>query len=164
MVSSTRYFYGKEQMKRDHRDEHPGCKVMWPWLKWCSNYRYASQLVGYALEDVAKWPEKEWRPFYNICVQYHDVTRYRSGARSAYINYRERFADDEWAFHLEECRINMDMLGEDDDYFEGRTYEEYVEHRWEHKQMVKAVNVLYAYGMFNKKTGQIELDNLKKLK
>jgi len=149
---------------RDHRDEHPGCKVMWPWLKWCSNYRYASQLVGYALEDVAKWPEEEWRPFYNICVQYHDVTRTRSGNRDTYISFREGWHEDEVESNTFECKAMWKSLGGDHEHFEGKTLEEYTAHRWQYKQMVKAVNVLYAYGMFDKKTGQIKLDNLKKLK
>lgn len=137
---------------------------MWPWLRWCSNYRYASQLVGYALEDLAKWSEEDWRPFYLINKKYDQTTSKRQGVRDTYIAFREGWHEDEIESNAFECELIWNRLGGDHRGFDGMNLEEYTAHRLAYKQMVKAVNVLYAYGMFNKKTGQIELDNLKKLK
>lgn len=163
MANSTRYFYGKEQM-RDHRDEHPGCKVMWPWLKWCSNYRYASQLVGYALEDVATMDKESFDFTFQNCRRFHGVTRMRRENRNTYISYREGWREDEY----EELEATTRFMGEHipmgDPFYQGRSFEEHIQHLLFHRQQVAAVHVLYAYGMFDNSTGILVLDNLKKLK
>lgn len=147
---------------RDHRDEHEGCKVMWPWLKWCKKYRYASQLVGYALEDVKTMPEEDFRTHYTLCKMYHDVSRYRSSARSAYIAHRERSHEDDVEFEKESAQRFVDMMAGGPGAT--RTAEAEFEDMWKRRQQTKAVGVLYAYGMLDKRTGEIKLDNLKKLK
>lgn len=149
-------------LKRDHRDEHPGCKVFWPWLKWCSKYRYASQLVNLALKDIETMDEKDFQRHFEICKQYDDVSKHRSGVRSAYIAHIERWHEDDVEFEKESAQRLRDNFGEK--FLGGRTVEEEFEHMWMRKQQSKAVAVLYAYGMFNKRTGKIELDRLSKLR
>lgn len=149
---------------RDHRDEHEGCKVMWPWLRWCSRYRYASQLVGYALEDVKTMEPELFASIFQNCKRYHDVTRHRSSARSSYIAHREKSHEVDYEMKREEVQRFYKYIALGDPFYNGRDYEQEVAHQWMRGQQIEAVQVLYAYGMLNKKTGQIELDNLKKLR
>ena len=135
---------------------------MWPWLKWCSNYRYASQLVGYALEDVKTMEKEAFDRHFQICKMYDDTSSHRSGARSAYIAHRERWHEDDVQFEKESAERYVEMF-KDRPGATGTAEEEF-EKMWMRMQQSKAVQVLYAYGMFNKKTGQIKLDNLKKLR
>jgi hypothetical protein len=151
-------------LKRDHRDEHPGCKVFWPWLKWCSNYRYASQLVQMCLDDIQTMDPLHVKSQFDICKRYDDVTRYRSGVRSAYIAHREKWNEDEYGEVEASVRIMGDYIPVGDKFYEGRSYREQVDHLWFQRQQTKAVNVLYAYGMFDKSTGVIVLDKIKNLK
>lgn len=147
---------------RDHRDEHPGCRVMWPWLRWCSRYRYASQLVAYALEDSKTMDPKRLESQFRNCRHYHSVTKYRSGARSSYISHKEKWSDyDETE---DSVRMMGDLIPVGDSFYQGRSFREQVDHLHFQSQQIKAVNVLYAYGMFDRSTGVIVLDNLKKLR
>jgi hypothetical protein len=148
---------------RDHRDEHPGCKVFWPWLRWCSNYRYASQLVQMCLDDIQTMEPKLFSDIFQNCKRYDDVTKRRSGARSAYIAHREKWSED-YESKREEVQRLYKYIPLGDSFYEGRNLDEQVEYEWFRGQQIKAVQVLYAYNMFNKKTGQVNLDNLKKLK
>lgn len=148
-------------LKRDHRDEHPGCKVMWPWLKWCNKYRYAYQLVTLALKDIETMDEKDFQRHFEICKQYDDVSKYRSGVRSAYIAHIERWHEVDVELEKESARRLHDNFGPK--LLNGWTIEEEFEYMWMRQQQSKAVSVLYAYGMFNKRTGKIELDRLSKL-
>jgi len=137
---------------------------MWPWLRWCSNYRYASQLVALALEDIKDMSEDDFKWAFGWCHDYDEIQSHRSSARSGYIAHIERWHEDD----IEQLKWSIDYMAKELDrdgaYFEGRTPEEQFEHEWKLKQQKKAVVVLYAYNMFNKRTGQIELDRLKKLR
>lgn len=99
---------------------------------------------------------------FEICKSYDDVTKHRSGARSSYIAHVERWHEDDVNFERASAKMLFDDLGID--RLEGRTAEEQFERMWMRSQQTKAVNLLYAYGMFNKRTGKIELDRLSKLK
>lgn len=148
---------------RDHRDEHPGCKVMWPWLRWCSNYRYGSQLVQMCLDDIQTMDPQDLYAQFRNCRQYHSVTKYRSGVRSAYIAHKEKWSEDYDEIE-HSVRIMGDFIPPGDAFYQGRSFREEVDHQFFQRQQVKAVSVLYAYGMFDRSTGVIVLDNLKKLK
>lgn len=147
---------------RDHREEHEGCKAMWPWLKWCSRYRYASQLVGYALEDIKGVPEE----VLDQKFQFYRTNNYwkrRSDTRAKYIQAHAGWEELEREAIEHMTDYMIEDFGPNPSYFEGRTREEEIEHRvFEHQQKL-AIHVLYAYGMFNPRTGKIELDRLKKL-
>lgn len=115
-----------------------------------------------ALEDVRTMPEEEFRSHYAICKMYHNVSKHRSGVRSSYIAHRERWHEDDVAFEKESAQRLVEMLAGSPGTT--RTAEAKFEDMWMRKQQTRAVSVLYAYGMFDKRTGEIELDNLKKLR
>ena len=146
---------------RDHRDEHEGCKAMWPWLKWCSKYRYASQLVGFALEDIKNLSDDEEtdRMFelYNR-KEGRDIWKRRSDARSKYIRVLEGWDEED----RRSARFSAQGLAElkNDPELEEGLYQELMRTN----RVWKAAHVLYAYGMFNTRTGKIEVDRIKKLR
>ncbi|GAA2138406.1 hypothetical protein GCM10009825_24730 [Arthrobacter humicola] len=52
--------------QRDHRDEHPGCRPVFPWLPAYNRYRLNVNLIAAATEDVAGMPEAapaDWLDF-----------------------------------------------------------------------------------------------------
>lgn len=148
-------------MSRDHRDEHEGCEVFWPWLKWCSKYRYASQLVGFALKDIETLCDDEevGRMFelYNR-KEGREIWKRRTDARAKYISVLEGWnEDDQFA-----ARVSAQSLSEirKDPTLEEGIYQE----QMRIKRVWKAAHVLYAYGMFDGRTGKIKMSNLDKLK
>lgn len=147
---------------RDHRDEHPGCKAMWPWLKWCSRYRYASQLVGFALEDIKNLSNDTEidRTFelYNRKTEGTNYWKHRSDARAKYIQVLEGWDEED----RESTRFSAQGLAElkNDPNLEEGIYQEMMRMQ----RVWKATHVLYAYGMFNTRTGKIEVDRIKKLR
>lgn len=146
---------------RDHRDEHEGCDVFWPWLKWCSKYRYASQLVGFALEDIETLSDDEEvdRMFelYNRKTSGKNYWKHRTDARAKYISVLEGW-DEEDRFAARSSAQLLSEMHKDPSLEEG-IYQD----QMRIKRVWKAAHVLYAYGMFNPKTGKIEVDRLKKL-
>jgi hypothetical protein len=115
------------------------------------------------LDDIQTMDPQELYEQFRICKQYHSVTKYRSGARNTYISHREKWSDD-----YDEIEATTRMMEEwtpiGDPFYQGRSFREQVDHLYFNRQQVKAVNALYAYGMFDRSTGVIVLDNLKKLK
>lgn len=146
---------------RDHRDEHPGCDVMWPWLKWCSKYRYASQLVEYALKDIETLSnDEELARMFKLYNRKdgRDIWKRRTDARAKYITTLEGWDEDD-QFSARVAAESWASIVRKDPSKEEEIYQE----QMRIKRVWKAAHVLYAYGMFNTRTGKIELDRLKKL-
>lgn len=151
----------EDELNRDHRDEHDGCKVFWPWLKWCNKYRYASQLVGFALEDIESLSDDEEvdRMFrlYNRKVDKH-YWKHRTYARAKYICVLEGW-DEEDQFSARASAKSLSKIRKDPS-LEEEIYQE----QMRIKRVWQAAHVFYAYGMFDMRTGKIKMSNLDKLK
>lgn len=107
---------------------------------------------------------KDLKDKFNICKRYHDVCKHRSGVRNTYIAHRERWREDEYGEVEASARMMGELIPAGDIFYQGRSFREHVDHLWFQRQQSKAVDVLYAYGMFDRSTGVIVLDNLKKLR
>lgn len=147
--------------KKDHRKEHEGCDAVFPWLLSCSRYKSRRKLVEMCLEDVKTMEPERFEFLYRNNREYHDVAHYKSSARSAYIAIIEGWREDEYEHELYMANWSKEQGY---DILEGKTPEEYAKHMMWRKQQGKALDVLYAYGMFNHRTGKIELDRLNKLR
>lgn len=146
---------------RDHRDEHEGCPVSRPWDRWCSRYRYPSQLVEQALSDILTLSEDDIRIFFDLYKKDHDFWKTRRLARTPYISLLEGWSELERRSATFEVDSLIKVLGEG--WLEGQTREYHIERALFRKRQYVAIQYLYAYGMFDMRTGKIKMANLAKL-
>lgn len=144
---------------RDHRKEHEGCDAVFPWLNSCSRWKSRRKMVEMCLEDIKDMDKDLFDKLYQVKRDHHAVAKSRYSARDKYISIVEGWNEEEQSI----ARDMAEWRFEHGNMFFGKTVEEDVEHVLKRERQSQALSVIYAYGMFNKKTGKIELDRLNKL-
>lgn len=126
---------------RDHRNEHPDCKAIWPWLPACNRYRLNVNLTAAATEDVRGMPESDRDHWLDFLRGWEGRSRWH--LRSEYISYRENWREDDRHINVAEAAAMARDLG--DKYLQGRTVEQAANDAWRLKVQRLALEVLYVY-------------------
>jgi hypothetical protein len=127
--------------KRDHRDEHAGCRALWPWLPACNRCRLNVNLIAAATEDVKGMPEAARADWLDFLRDRDRPSKWH--LRSKFIAHRENWRERELESNLAEVASWARHLG--DDYLAGHTVEEVAASEWRLKGQRLALEVLYTY-------------------
>lgn len=130
------------ETKRDHRDEHPGCRAIAPWLPACNRYRLNVNLIAAATADVSNMAEAD-REYWKDFLKTWAGRRSKWDLRSRYISHRENWHASEWRENLANVRSFAKALG--DEYLIGRTVEQVAEDEWKLKVQRLVLEVLYVH-------------------
>lgn len=126
---------------RDHRDEHPGCRAIWPWLPACSRYRLNVNLIAAATEDVAGMPEAARADWLDFLRGRERPSKWH--LRSQFIAHRENWRERELESNLAEVASMARIVG--DAFLRGRTVEQAAADQWRLKGQRLALEVLYVH-------------------
>ena len=126
---------------RDHRDEHPGCRAIWPWLPACNRYRLNVNLIAAATEDVKTMPEGARADWLDFLRGRERPSKWH--LRSKFIAHRENWREQELESNLAEAASMARIVG--DKYLRGRTVEQVAADAWRLKGQRLALEVLYVH-------------------
>ncbi|WP_422759023.1 hypothetical protein [Paenarthrobacter sp. C1] len=128
-------------MERNHSDDHPGCRALWPWLPACNRYRLNVNLIAAATDHVRGMPEVERADWLDFLRGWEGRSKWH--LRSEFIAHRENWRELDQQINLAEAASLAGMAGED--YLQGRTVEQAAADTWKLKVQRLALEVLYVY-------------------
>lgn len=135
---------------RNHRDEHPGCPHMWPWLGRCSLWA-SPILLQRCRHDIAQMPAASRRSHY-VRMATHRNSLSKASSKSAYISWVDGWDTQEADMIRTDCRNLGARFSRSEDEIALHTQEVLAA-----KTQQKAHAVLFAYGLLdrdgNLKTG-----------
>ena len=127
--------------KRDHSDDHPGCRAIWPWLPACNRYRLNVNLIAAATEDVKAMPEAARTDWLDFLHGRERPSKWH--LRSKFIAHRENWRESELEMNLAEAASLAKWAGER--HLADRTAEQAAADEWRLKGQRLAIEVLYTY-------------------
>lgn len=126
---------------RNHRDEHPGCRAVFPWLPACNRYRLNVNLIAAATEDVAGMPEADRADWMDFLRGRERLSKWH--LRSQFIAHGENWRELELRENLADAVSMARIVGED--YLCGRTVGQAAADAWRLKGQRLGLEVLYAH-------------------